>query len=593
MHPSSPVTHLNRNFRGSLRLASPSCSPPSNGPIPSSFHPAVMEINPFTHNTDYNTDCHADYNAHNTHKTQNTLNTRKVDQKPPLPSHPSSTRRPSILRFDEDDENCAPNPSNLHLAPTTDHTSHSREVAHTSEAKCSAASSLAGAIDASATSPHHDSKLMGNIQPHLQHQSPAMTKALMIQKRSRLALTQRSRSFSGLAYTSSSMLSSSSSPLMNAIDAQGTGSKRNAPSPLANFNSGSLVHENANEGDKESDECMNQDAGDMCYSAQQTNYRIESNSALNYGQHSSHEHGLQFQLSEESQQSSLTSGLGASQSIATRRDSRRLVMDEHSISTSPTELHFRGQAIQPFRQQSNTQKTVAVNTLRPSLVPFDSVPYSNPGTPTIFSPLSCPRSLGAFENGDGYFDADVEEGLPTITDSACSDLKCVSSETVARVVKGEFVGLYKDFILVDCRYPYEYDGGHVKGAVNIPSLDKLSPFFFASQPSFSQDTCIIFYCEFSSFRGPRSYRELRKFDRKQNEIRYPALFYPNVYLMAGGYRKFYAAHKDCCDPEAYIEMNDPQYNAELKLFTNSRRNSEKRSRSYSELIKRDIPSSPS
>lgn len=49
---------------------------------------------------------------------------------------------------------------------------------------------------------------------------------------------------------------------------------------------------------------------------------------------------------------------------------------------------------------------------------------------------------------------------------------------------------------------------------------------------------IIIHCEFSQKRGPKLIRYLRKRDREINEMNYPNLIYPNVYLLKGGYSQF-------------------------------------------------------
>ncbi|VDM07767.1 unnamed protein product [Wuchereria bancrofti] len=49
----------------------------------------------------------------------------------------------------------------------------------------------------------------------------------------------------------------------------------------------------------------------------------------------------------------------------------------------------------------------------------------------------------------------------------------------------------------------------------------------------------IFYCEFSQKRGPSIAYELRALDRKFNFDRYPAVDYPEMYLLEYGYRNFY------------------------------------------------------
>jgi hypothetical protein len=51
-------------------------------------------------------------------------------------------------------------------------------------------------------------------------------------------------------------------------------------------------------------------------------------------------------------------------------------------------------------------------------------------------------------------------------------------------------------------------------------------------------TPIIFYCEFSSERGPRMFRHIRNLDRRMHLASYPALAVPHMYVLAGGFKAF-------------------------------------------------------
>jgi M-phase inducer phosphatase len=69
-------------------------------------------------------------------------------------------------------------------------------------------------------------------------------------------------------------------------------------------------------------------------------------------------------------------------------------------------------------------------------------------------------------------------------------------------------------ILFDCSYPYEYEGGHIKGAKNIYTKEHiLKEFVDMKQPEQNpaqqndmsvskKRNILIFHCEFSSERGP-------------------------------------------------------------------------------------------
>ncbi|KFM72834.1 M-phase inducer phosphatase 2, partial [Stegodyphus mimosarum] len=52
---------------------------------------------------------------------------------------------------------------------------------------------------------------------------------------------------------------------------------------------------------------------------------------------------------------------------------------------------------------------------------------------------------------------------------------------------------------------------------------------------------LIFYCEFSSERAPNMIRFLRGKDRDMNKDCYPFLYYPELYLIEGGYKAFYTS----------------------------------------------------
>ena len=107
------------------------------------------------------------------------------------------------------------------------------------------------------------------------------------------------------------------------------------------------------------------------------------------------------------------------------------------------------------------------------------------------------------------------------------------------------------FHIIDCRYPYEYDGGHIAGAVNCYRADKILDQLLQtaaeaeSSPSKRKPLILIFHCEFSSERAPKLAKLLRSRDRQHNAQRYPRLFFPEVYIMHEGYKSFYENHMVC------------------------------------------------
>lgn len=120
-----------------------------------------------------------------------------------------------------------------------------------------------------------------------------------------------------------------------------------------------------------------------------------------------------------------------------------------------------------------------------------------------------------------------------------------------------------------------YIGGHIKGAILIESPEVLETIFFtyrellhnpiyledlkknvhetlakidsytATSTLTTDDTTnlpmpwIIFHCEFSQKRGPRAFRHLRAKDRELNQRNWPNLYFPEIYMLDGGYSNFY------------------------------------------------------
>ncbi|XP_004383086.1 M-phase inducer phosphatase 2 [Trichechus manatus latirostris] len=152
-------------------------------------------------------------------------------------------------------------------------------------------------------------------------------------------------------------------------------------------------------------------------------------------------------------------------------------------------------------------------------------------------------------------------------DGKHQDLKYISPETMVALLTGKFSNIVERFVIVDCRYPYEYEGGHIKTAVNLP-LERDAENFLLQSPitacSLDKRIILIFHCEFSSERGPRMCRFIRERDRAAND--YPSLYYPEMYILKGGYKEFFPQHPTFCEPQDYRPMNHEAFKDELKTF---------------------------
>ena len=168
-------------------------------------------------------------------------------------------------------------------------------------------------------------------------------------------------------------------------------------------------------------------------------------------------------------------------------------------------------------------------------------------------------------NDEGHED-DYEDTLPLVQGQH-SDLKYISVQTLESILLHNQEH-QKNIVIVDCRYPYEYHGGHIKGAINLYRREDIIDTFITRTINCGtniNNSILIFHCEFSSERGPRLCRFLREQDRVHNRDRYPHLCYPHIYVLYGGYKTFYQqCTTELCHPQQYIPMVDQLFNTQLK-----------------------------
>ncbi|QPG77391.1 hypothetical protein FOA43_004804 [Brettanomyces nanus] len=136
--------------------------------------------------------------------------------------------------------------------------------------------------------------------------------------------------------------------------------------------------------------------------------------------------------------------------------------------------------------------------------------------------------------------------------------------------QGKLCNMFDEMVIVDCRFEYEFQGGHIEGAINVSSKSELEDaFFFESvikcPPQEFTDRShklLVFHCEFSSHRGPLMANSLRNWDRCLNRENYPNLYYPDIVILEGGYKKYF--DKFVSNNHSYVEMQDPQFRDECE-----------------------------
>ncbi|KAI0176489.1 hypothetical protein GGR52DRAFT_364156 [Hypoxylon sp. FL1284] len=187
------------------------------------------------------------------------------------------------------------------------------------------------------------------------------------------------------------------------------------------------------------------------------------------------------------------------------------------------------------------------------------------------------RSLSMFDHPGEVVKASSEEPVPTSTlqsvmdveepqdpvlphfypDGESDNIPRISKATFLDVLDGKFNESYTQKMVIDCRFEYEYDGGHIDTAVNYNDKELLTKHLFDTP--MDGKTLLIFHCEYSACRAPMMARHIRASDRMVNAEFYPKLTYPEVYILDGGYNEFYNEYRDRCYPQAYVAMGAEEH----------------------------------
>ena len=133
----------------------------------------------------------------------------------------------------------------------------------------------------------------------------------------------------------------------------------------------------------------------------------------------------------------------------------------------------------------------------------------------------------------------------------------IAPETLASILSDPYQTLYAAIIILDARSLKEFIGGHIQCAKNIESHDVVSIMetLFQKPREETQNTLVVCHCEFSSRRGPDLAAKIRDLDRKMKENKYPELFYPELYVLDGGYCRFFHKFPRLC-AGGYVKMEE-------------------------------------
>ena len=107
-------------------------------------------------------------------------------------------------------------------------------------------------------------------------------------------------------------------------------------------------------------------------------------------------------------------------------------------------------------------------------------------------PMGIPESLYQ-ENEDAVLVNKMHED-----DCANPALNTITPVTLSTLMSGKG---HTHYIIVDCRFDYEFEGGHINGALNMNDPNQMEETFFSNKDMIldimTKRTAIIFHCEFS------------------------------------------------------------------------------------------------
>ncbi|KAE8340120.1 hypothetical protein BDV24DRAFT_69431 [Aspergillus arachidicola] len=188
----------------------------------------------------------------------------------------------------------------------------------------------------------------------------------------------------------------------------------------------------------------------------------------------------------------------------------------------------------------------------------------------------CRRSLSMFENPEDVMvekeasftsNAPLQsicdmEGTPSLQlphflpEDQADTLPRIDKSILVELIDGKYNDRFDNIMIIDCRFEYEYEGGHINGAVNYNNKDNLAAELFSSP---KPRTALVLHCEYSAHRAPIMAKYIRHQDRAFNVDHYPHLTYPDMYILDGGYSSFFSDHRTLCFPQNYVEMSAKEH----------------------------------
>jgi hypothetical protein len=220
---------------------------------------------------------------------------------------------------------------------------------------------------------------------------------------------------------------------------------------------------------------------------------------------------------KENQLPRFTFGAGGKGPVKTTSNPSGL--DECFTDSPPQEKNVFGNLL-PVPQRPRMLQNSASFLGRVSASPLNGLARRSAAPPIARPRKQFRRSLSMFEHPgdvmksskqansavglDSVMDVDEEPCLKLpnfISEDRPDSLPRISQDTMISVLNGEFGQHFARTMVIDCRFEYEYEGGHIDGAKNFNDKEKLSRELF-DPTSINEHTLIVLHCEYSAHRAP-------------------------------------------------------------------------------------------
>ena len=198
--------------------------------------------------------------------------------------------------------------------------------------------------------------------------------------------------------------------------------------------------------------------------------------------------------------------------------------------------------------------------------------------------LPSPKYFACYEDRN----SDQVPIFSILKDKKNFDLNFITSDTLQNLM---MTSNQVRVILLDCRYEYEFLGGHIQGAIHIPTPETLQATLFdksiregikvyldklkinkqaskeletanatKSEGNKAKIPIIVFYSEFFQKRASRALRYFQSQEKDSENNQWLNSPYPYIYILEGGYKKFHSDFPgDCTRDGGYVEMLDIRY----------------------------------